>query len=372
MPGGYKPGDKLRFKGKDQVFSDGDRLKKGAVGVVMGPVSSGRVKSKGLAMHFHGNNGIVNCYLTWLEKVETGGGFRAADEGALTRFMTEWTTPPLLDEKLLPKTECEMNGERDVQLQRRLEVLEVVFERLEDLTGDPAEPARSTVSPQDTVVLEIPFEKLPETDEANAVSRSRAAPPTAEDFSPDGPLREGGGRGRGGGGGGGGSSSLSGDELAERERAAELAAAELIAEEEAEKAKMLNPTKNKGANKKSKNKKSKAKLAAADLAPVAEGSHVESIQDKEEGGDGGGGGGDGEGDKEGESLDGISDPGALVDRAPESDDEQTCIVCFDAPKTHLATPCGHQCVCAECASKLGKICPYCREEVYMWVKQRLV
>ena len=45
--------------------------------------------------------------------------------------------------------------------------------------------------------------------------------------------------------------------------------------------------------------------------------------------------------------------------------ETTCIVCFTNPKTHLATPCFHQCVCAECAAKLDK-CPVCRSVVRDW------
>jgi TPR repeat protein len=45
--------------------------------------------------------------------------------------------------------------------------------------------------------------------------------------------------------------------------------------------------------------------------------------------------------------------------------ETTCIVCFTNPKTHLATPCFHQCVCDECAAKLDK-CPVCRSVVRDW------
>ena len=45
----------------------------------------------------------------------------------------------------------------------------------------------------------------------------------------------------------------------------------------------------------------------------------------------------------------------------------TCIVCFTHEKTHLAYPCGHQCVCADC-SKALKQCPYCRIDVAAWVR----
>lgn len=61
------------------------------------------------------------------------------------------------------------------------------------------------------------------------------------------------------------------------------------------------------------------------------------------------------------------------DAAPESTigGETTCIVCFMNPKTHLAAPCGHQCVCGPCAAKLTT-CPCCRDTVVMWVKPYLV
>ena len=51
--------------------------------------------------------------------------------------------------------------------------------------------------------------------------------------------------------------------------------------------------------------------------------------------------------------------------APHSDAEETqCVVCFDAPKEYAIVPCGHQCVCEECAEQLTKtrtpMCPVCR------------
>jgi hypothetical protein len=51
--------------------------------------------------------------------------------------------------------------------------------------------------------------------------------------------------------------------------------------------------------------------------------------------------------------------------------ETACVICMTNPKTHLAAPCGHQCVCSVCSSKLEQ-CPYCRESVIMWVKPRMV
>jgi hypothetical protein len=44
-----------------------------------------------------------------------------------------------------------------------------------------------------------------------------------------------------------------------------------------------------------------------------------------------------------------------------------CVVCMDAPPTHLAAPCGHLCICATCSSDLSA-CPYCMTPVTCWVK----
>ncbi len=54
-----------------------------------------------------------------------------------------------------------------------------------------------------------------------------------------------------------------------------------------------------------------------------------------------------------------------------------CVVCLERPKTHIILPCGHKCLCAQCAadeyapeedgwSRVGKsktVCPMCREPV---------
>jgi hypothetical protein len=47
------------------------------------------------------------------------------------------------------------------------------------------------------------------------------------------------------------------------------------------------------------------------------------------------------------------------------DAETLCVLCLDAPKDHIITPCGHQCVCGACAEKLKRVkrnpaCPICR------------
>ena len=44
----------------------------------------------------------------------------------------------------------------------------------------------------------------------------------------------------------------------------------------------------------------------------------------------------------------------------------SCIVCMDAPATHAIMPCGHLCLCNDCAKKLldaGDDCPICRAKI---------
>lgn len=45
------------------------------------------------------------------------------------------------------------------------------------------------------------------------------------------------------------------------------------------------------------------------------------------------------------------------------EDENQCVVCWDAPPTHAFLPCGHRCVCESDAAELmarNKLCPVCR------------
>lgn len=49
----------------------------------------------------------------------------------------------------------------------------------------------------------------------------------------------------------------------------------------------------------------------------------------------------------------------------------SCIVCMDAPTTHVFVPCGHFCVCGDCSDKImarTKECPYCRQPAMMAMK----
>ena len=54
--------------------------------------------------------------------------------------------------------------------------------------------------------------------------------------------------------------------------------------------------------------------------------------------------------------------------------QTSCIICMSNEKTHLAVPCGHQCVCEACSQKaqVQQKCPYCCQDVIMWVQQRIV
>ena len=71
----------------------------------------------------------------------------------------------------------------------------------------------------------------------------------------------------------------------------------------------------------------------------------------------------------------LADASDITGRAavPESTigGETTCIVCMARPKSHIAVPCGHLCVCGVCAERMQD-CPYCRASVQQWVHARVV
>jgi len=49
----------------------------------------------------------------------------------------------------------------------------------------------------------------------------------------------------------------------------------------------------------------------------------------------------------------------------EVDDSDACVICLNEAKTHVITPCGHQCLCGSCALKLNvrsACCPVCRNQ----------
>jgi len=49
----------------------------------------------------------------------------------------------------------------------------------------------------------------------------------------------------------------------------------------------------------------------------------------------------------------------------EADDDFSCVVCMEREETMIIVPCGHQCLCDECAPLFprGASCPYCRGKV---------
>lgn len=44
-------------------------------------------------------------------------------------------------------------------------------------------------------------------------------------------------------------------------------------------------------------------------------------------------------------------------------DEQRCVVCVDNPKEVICLPCGHVCLCENCAEKIHSSCPVCRSQI---------
>ena len=53
-------------------------------------------------------------------------------------------------------------------------------------------------------------------------------------------------------------------------------------------------------------------------------------------------------------------------KAEDDDDGKECIICLTNPKNTIMMPCGHLCVCDECAipiTKSTKQCPVCRAAI---------
>ena len=72
---------------------------------------------------------------------------------------------------------------------------------------------------------------------------------------------------------------------------------------------------------------------------------------------------------------GIDRVGAGVDHSepkPATEPEPAkpateCVVCLEGDATHVLVPCGHHCLCAQCA-KAQKQCPLCRAPVTQTVR----
>ena len=78
-----------------------------------------------------------------------------------------------------------------------------------------------------------------------------------------------------------------------------------------------------------------------EAAPRAAAAHAVPLQQQQD-------------EKQAASLQAVP-PGAAADALQQPE----CIVCWDAPATHIFVPCGHQCVCERCGAKLER-CPKCR------------
>ena len=51
--------------------------------------------------------------------------------------------------------------------------------------------------------------------------------------------------------------------------------------------------------------------------------------------------------------------------ADEADARSACVICLDAPKSHVLLPCGHKCLCGACAAESARppFCPICRAPI---------
>ena len=68
VPGGYSVGDAVVYTGSTQTFGDGDSVKEGGEGEVVGPATSEAHQGKSVAVLFPGNKGSIECPLTMLER----------------------------------------------------------------------------------------------------------------------------------------------------------------------------------------------------------------------------------------------------------------------------------------------------------------
>lgn len=52
-----------------------------------------------------------------------------------------------------------------------------------------------------------------------------------------------------------------------------------------------------------------------------------------------------------------------VQRIEPNSDEQRCVVCVTNPKEVIVLPCGHVCLCEDCALQIKTTCPVCRGDI---------
>lgn len=43
--------------------------------------------------------------------------------------------------------------------------------------------------------------------------------------------------------------------------------------------------------------------------------------------------------------------------------DHKCVVCLSNPKEIIVIPCGHVCLCEDCATKINDLCPVCRQSI---------
>lgn len=59
----------------------------------------------------------------------------------------------------------------------------------------------------------------------------------------------------------------------------------------------------------------------------------------------------------------------------DDDEDVACVICLDAPKTLVIVPCGHYCLCKECAETLKSCasgCPLCRAKMVCVIDRSMV
>jgi len=63
------------------------------------------------------------------------------------------------------------------------------------------------------------------------------------------------------------------------------------------------------------------------------------------------------------------EPTELEDEPERLVENNECVICFNAKKTHALIPCGHKCVCETCAAESSlTLCPLCKQSYNMVVR----